>query len=242
MTARRGQRPRFRRHLRTIGLGLLIALIARTFMLEPFHVPSTSMEPTLIPGDFLMASKFAYGYGFAPSAQNGPERGDVVVFRNERDGGRSYVKRVIAIAGDEVWLASGVVSVNGEEARLAFNRRTSGKTTDGVAIEVLSFEEVHPTGARYEVQQFLTPEGDQLGVDDTSVIRVPEGHVFVLGDNRDDSVDSRHSSVGFVPIDAVVGRASFIAFSGEDAFRGWAPWTWGEVRGERTFKSIMGET
>jgi signal peptidase I len=198
---------------------LLLALVIRTFLFQPFSIPSGSMRPTLLEGDYLFVTKWAYGYSkhslpFSPDLFEGriwasqPERGDVVVFKFPPNPSLDYIKRVIGLPGDRVQMRSVQLFINGE----AVKREKTGEIDNPDITEmnrpVEVWRETLPNGVSYDTLD-LTPNG--IG-DDTREFVVPEGHYFMMGDNRDNSTDSRFS-VGYVPEDHLVGRANIIFFS-----------------------------
>jgi signal peptidase I len=198
---------------------LLLALVIRTFLFQPFSIPSGSMRPTLLEGDYLFVTKWAYGYSkhslpFSPDLFEGriwasqPERGDVVVFKFPPNPSLDYIKRVIGLPGDRVQMRSGQLFINGE----AVKREKTGEIDNPDITEmnrpVEVWRETLPNGVSYDTLD-LTPNG--IG-DDTREFVVPEGHYFMMGDNRDNSTDSRFS-VGYVPEDHLVGRANIIFFT-----------------------------
>jgi len=203
----------------------LIALTVRTFLFQPFNTPSRSMEPTLLVGDYFFANKFAYGYSrfslpLAPRLFSGrifevpPKRGDVAVFALPRDPQTVYVKRIIGLPGDRVQLIAGRLYINGE---VVPRKKLSDASADGA---VPTYEETLPGGAVHLIEEEF---GDAAFLDNTDVFEVPAGSYFVLGDNRDNSMDSRVSpekkGIGYVPFENLLGRAAWIFFSlrpGED--------------------------
>jgi signal peptidase I len=228
------QHPRLRdRVLRTVmALREPVAIIAlvlatRTVVAEPFYVPSGSMEPTLLIGDEFLASKFAYGYGrYSLPLDIGvggrllgklPERGDVVAFRLPRDPTLAYVKRVIGLPGDRVQMRAGQLWIN--ETRAALER-------DPYATAPTRWIETLPNGRAHSIIK-LTWTGE---LDDTPVFLVPPDHLFMMGDNRDNSLDSRIDAVaggvGYVPIDNLIGRADrlFVSWDRDAAQR--SVWAW----------------
>jgi signal peptidase I len=197
----------------------LLALTVRTFLFQPFNTPSRSMEPTLLQGDYFFVNKFAYGYSrfslpLAPRVFSGrvfaaePKRGDVVVFALPRDPQTIYVKRIIGLPGDKVQLIGGRLHINGE---VAPRKALSVATADG---GIPTYEETLPGGA---VHLIAEEYGDAAFLDNTEVFEVPVGSYFVLGDNRDNSIDSRVSpekkGIGYVPFENLIGRAAWIFFS-----------------------------
>jgi signal peptidase I len=197
----------------------LLALTVRTFLFQPFNTPSRSMEPTLLQGDYFFVNKFAYGYSrfslpLAPRVFSGrvfaaePKRGDVVVFALPRDPQTIYVKRIIGLPGDKVQLIGGRLHINGE---VAPRKALSVATADG---GIPTYEETLPGGG---VHLIAEEYGDAAFLDNTEVFEVPVGSYFVLGDNRDNSIDSRVSpekkGIGYVPFENLIGRAAWIFFS-----------------------------
>jgi len=221
-----------RESLKTIVYAVAIALCVRTFLFEPFNIPSGSMKPTLLVGDYLFVSKYAYGYSrfslpFSLPLFEGrifgslPERGDVVVFKLPSDESTDYIKRVIGLPGDRVQVRGGVVYVNGEPARLEL----VGEATEeegGRQLRATVYRE-HLPGDR---DHLIMDLGSGGRFDDTGVFEVPEGYIFVMGDNRDNSLDSRSSHVGFVPLENLVGRAEIIFFSLRPEAQFWEVWKW----------------
>jgi signal peptidase I len=215
--------------LRTLFYAILIALVVRTLFFEPFNIPSGSMKPTLLVGDYLFTSKYAYGYSkhslpFSPPLFGGrvledlPQRGDVVVFKLPSDGRTDYIKRVVGLPGDRIQMRDGVLHINGE----AVTKERVGGFVDDEGRELARFVETLPNGRQYEVLD-ATANGPY---DTTRVFEVPADHLFVMGDNRDNSMDSRTRLVGFVPIENLVGRAEVIFFSTDGTEALWELWKW----------------
>lgn len=229
---------------------LAIAMIVRVFFYQPFNIPSGSMKETLLVGDYLFVSKLSYGYSrFSfPLSLNlfegrifgaEPHRGDVVVFKLPRDNSTDYIKRVMGLPGDEIVLRNGIVFINGEEVK----RTPDGEFTtyeDGVSETIPRYRETLPNGVSYTVLD-AEPNGP---FDNVGPYKVPEGHYFMMGDNRDNSTDSRALwGVGYVPHENLIGRAEIIFFSAAvdepGAFSMFTPWTWpADIRWSRFFQLV----
>ena len=221
---------------------LLLALILRTFLFQPFNIPSGSMKPTLLVGDYIFVSKYSYGYShhsfpFSPNFFEGriwgsdPARGDVVVFKYPNDTSKDYIKRLIGLPGDKVQLKDSVVLINGEPVK-----RVSQGTyiEDGSSTSVPVHVETQNTGKTYST---IDIEPGNFP-DNTSVFTVPEGHYFFLGDNRDNSADSRFD-VGMVPAENLVGKAQVIFLSLRTGTPAWQLWKWPtDMRWGRLFTGL----
>lgn len=231
---------------RTAAIAIILALIIRTFLFEPFNIPSGSMKPSLLVGDYLFVSKPAYGYsrysfpfGLAPIEDrlwaNQPQRGDIAVFKLPSNPSIDYIKRIVGMPGDTIQVMSGRLYINGQQIprELVGLKRIQD---NGRIITVHEYIETLPNGTTYSIYE----EGDQYPLDNTSPFTVPEHHYFLMGDNRDNSQDSRVGSlVGFVPFENLVGRADFLFFSieeGTSIFEFWK-WPWA-IRYERLFMDI----
>ena len=222
--------------VKTVAYALLIALFLRVLFFQPFTIPSASMEPTLLEGDYIIVSKFSYGYSrhsipFSPPLFKGrimersPERGDIVVFKLPRDGRTDYIKRLIGLPGDRVQMRDGRLWVNDKEV---VDKELPPVMIDsgyGFTRNVQRFQETLPGGRTFITYDF-GPDGD---VDNTPTFVVPEGHYFFMGDNRDNSLDSRvpaEIGVGFVPAENLVGKAQIILLSWNPGASLFKPWTW----------------
>lgn len=224
---------------------LILALVIRTFLFQPFSIPSGSMRPTLLEGDYLFVTKWAYGYSrhslpFSPDIFSGriwgaePKRGDVVVFKFPPNPSVDYIKRVIGLPGDTIQMTNGQLFINGQ----GVPREKTGQidnpdiTEENRPIDV--FRETLPDGVSYDT---LDINPDTPG-DNTREFVVPAGHYFMMGDNRDNSSDSRFS-VGMVPAENLVGRANIIFFSVAGGANPLEIWKWpSELRASRLFHFV----
>jgi signal peptidase I len=281
--------------VKVIVQALLIALVIRTVLFQPFNIPSGSLIPTLLIGDYLFVSKYSYGYShyslpawFDPSPEvtpgsrdlqlgfvdipsvasmmemlhippvtlpgrlfaSQPKRGDIIVFKLPRDGETDYIKRLIGLPGDKIQVIKGRLYING-----TIVERTAlppYSIPDGFGPPVDHYEETLPGGVKHEIIQIggeagaqKRPDDGRVDVNNTAVYEVPPGNYFMMGDNRDNSLDSRvppdagQGGVGFVPFENLIGRAEVIFFSvneGEPAWQVWRwPWT---VRWNRLFHPV----
>ena len=224
---------------------LLLALVIRTLLFQPFSIPSGSMRPTLLEGDYLFVTKWAYGYSkhslpFSPPLFEGriwgsePERGDVVVFKFPPDPSLDYIKRVIGMPGDTVQMREGQLFLNGEAVQRELVDELDNPDITEMARPVEVWRETLPNGVSYDTLD-LSP--NSIG-DNTREFQVPEGHFFMMGDNRDNSTDSRFS-VGYVPADHLVGRANIIFFSMSGGASPLEIWRWpSELRFSRLFDMV----
>ena len=221
---------------------LLLALVIRTLLFQPFSIPSGSMRPTLLEGDYLFVTKWAYGYSryslpFSPPLFSGriwggePERGDVVVFKYPPDTSLDYIKRVIGLPGDRIQMRDGQLFINDTAVPREKVGQIDNPAITEMARPVDVYRETLPNGVSYETLD-LSP--NSIG-DNTREFVVPEGHYFMMGDNRDNSADSRFS-VGFVPAENLVGRANVIFFSIAGSASPLEIWRWpSEIRLSRMF-------
>jgi signal peptidase I len=247
--------------VKTVVYALAIAAVFRTLFFQPFWIPSGSMKDTLLVGDFLFVNKMAYGYskyscpfGVCPIPDrlfgDEPERGDVVVFRHPVSG-QDYIKRLIGLPGDKVQIKEGVLFLNGlaqkqvpvdpfietyeaQGSARGFPACSNGAVALGGDCEKEKFIETLEGGVSHSILNIR----NGLGADNTPVFNVPEGHFFFMGDNRDNSIDSRFAQaaggVGMVPFANLLGRADRVIFSSAGS-RMLYFWTW---RGDRFFKKI----
>ena len=230
---------------------LILALLVRTFLFQPFSIPSGSMEDTLLVGDFLFVSKYAYGYSqhsfpFSPGFIDGlagddgriwpaePERGDIVVFKLPRDNTTDYIKRLIGLPGDRIQMIDNVLFINGTAVRDVEMSRQDVQNLYGTQ-PTIQMRETLPEGRQINIQDW----GPGNISDNTPVFEVPAGHYFMIGDNRDNSQDSRYDQsvgVGYVPAENLIGKAEIILFSWHPGANFWNPVTWfTKVRPSRFF-------
>ncbi|HWE44503.1 MAG TPA: signal peptidase I [Caulobacteraceae bacterium] len=233
---------------KTVGAALLVTLVLRVVVFQPFTIPSDSMEPLLLKGDYLILWKGSYGWSrysipFDPPLFHGrlfdrsPKRGDVVVFKHEMGGKRTdYIKRVIGLPGDRVQVITSRLYINGA----AVKRQILGPATDpdDPSRRVTRVRESLPDGRRWIT---FIEDADREG-ETTGVYVVPKDRLFVMGDNRDNSLDSRWPQgvgMGFIPKDEVEGRAAFVLASWRGGASLWKPWTWfTRFNPTRMFKSL----
>jgi len=233
--------------VRVVIHALILALVVRTFLYQPFNIPSGSMKSTLLVGDYLFVSKFSYGYStnsfpFNLDLFSGriwaekPERGDVVVFKKPTDTSVDYIKRLIGLPGDEIQMIGGALHINGKP--VPRKRIDDFTETDsyGNVQRIARFEETLPNGVTYTTLD-LRKNGY---LDNTQVYKVPAGKYFMMGDNRDNSSDSRVlNDVGYVPFDNLVGRAEVLFFSVNNTASFWEVWRWPTaIRWGRLFNSV----
>ena len=234
--------------LRSLAFAIFIALVFRSVAFEPFHIPSGSMLSTLYEGDYIFVSKFSYGYSrfsFPLSLpifkgrimETAPQRGDVIVFRVPTHPSIDYIKRIIGLPGDRIQM---------KHDRLYINGALVEQTRDGEVLIPDLQHEVHPVkryqetlpGGKTHIVLDMLENGP---VDNTPEYVVPEGYYFMMGDNRDNSQDSRYQNVvGFVPFENIVGRAEIILLSFDTTHALWKIWEWPEAfRSDRWFKKIQ---
>lgn len=233
----------------TVAWALGIAIVLRTFLFQPFHIPSGSMLPGLMKGDYIITTKYSLGYGKYAAAplpfpikkgrlfERMPERGDVIVFRPEGDD-KNFIKRLVGLPGDQIQVTKGKLIINGN----AVNTEIIGEETyfnhNGNNAIAEAWRESFENKNSYRV--YDAQKNSKL--DNTSLFTVPSGHYFMMGDNRDNSFDSRVSVIkggaGFVPTENLMGKAEFVLLSANNDFELKKPWTWANMRGDRFFKAI----
>lgn len=224
---------------------VVLPLLIRSFLYSPFHIPSGSMKSTLLIGDYIFVSKFSYGYSryslpLSPDLFEGriwftpPKRGDVIVFRLPSTPSEDYIKRLIGLPGDTIQVKHGIVYLNGQALPREYIDNFEDKDFYGEPIIAKRYRETLPNGVSYTVLD----EKEHGSLDDTDVYTVPQGHYFFMGDNRDNSLDSRVLEVvGYVPEENLVGHAERIFISAEPPF--WMIWRWvSTLRLERFFTPI----
>ena len=234
-------------NVKTIFYALIIAIIIRSLLIQPFYIPSSSMEPNLLVGDRLFVTKYSYGYSkhsfpFSPPIFNGrifsskPKIGDVIVFKTPADNRTDYIKRLVGLPGDTIQFIDSNLYINNSEVLKSRISKNEIVFCGQKIIEVFTFEELLPNKKKHRtvyLKDFTFQNSD--------IFNVPEKHYFFLGDNRDCSKDSRFlSSVGYVHEDNLVGKAQFIFFS-SDKTKGsaFSFWKWNEsIRFDRFLKKI----
>ena len=232
--------------VKTVIIAIAIAMFIRTMAYEPFNIPSGSMKPTLLVGDYLFVSKFSFGYSryslpFGLPLIPGrimftePERGDVVVFKLPTDRSTDYIKRIVGLPGDKVQMVKGTLHINDK----AVKRRHAGEFVEkdewsGRYRRIPRYIETLPNGRQY----FILEETESGPADNTQVYSIPDGHYFAMGDNRDRSQDSRFlDAVGYIPRQNLVGRAEVKFFSVDGS--AWKIWNWPwSLRFSRFFDGI----
>jgi signal peptidase I len=222
--------------VKTIVYALLIALFLRVLFFQPYTIPSASMEPNLYEGDYIIVSKWTYGYSkysipFAPPLFSGrimeqkAHRGDIVVFALPHDPHVDYIKRIIGLPGDRIQMKQGLLYLNGVQVPRVNKGTVHGDDSDGYRL-ITHYQETLPGGKTYLTNDY-GPDGD---LDNTQEFLVPEGHYFMMGDNRDNSSDSRvppeADGVGYVPAENLEGKAQIILLSWSKGASIFKPWTW----------------
>ena len=224
---------------------IVIAGVIRTFLFEPFKIPSGSMYPTLEVGDFLFVSKYTYGYSkhsfpFSFPGYEGriwsdlPKRGDVVVFKYPGDNKTDFIKRVIGLPGDTIQMKNGRLYINGEPTKREAIGTYIIDEYVTLPMKYTEYVETFPEGTTHRILEI----SDEQKIDNTVEFKVPDGHYFMMGDNRDNSNDSR-KDVGFVPFDNIEGKARFLFYSHDDSIVWYNPISWiGAIRWNRLFNKI----
>lgn len=236
-----------------------IAFSVRTIAFEPFNIPSGSMIPTLLVGDFVFVSKYSYGYSrysipLSPPVfgwtkhgrvlEGLPKRGDVAVFRFTKDTSIDYIKRVIGLPGDRIQMKQGQLYINGTLAPRDLVGEYEAADDYGTRVLSKKYVETLPNGVKHEELKYSDEErfdaGSDVDPNNTPEYVVPEGNLFMMGDNRDNSADSRfQNGLGFVPVENLVGKAQFIFFSFDARHSWWQFWYWPfEVRWGRLLKGV----
>ena len=227
---------------KTLLIALVIAVAIRSVLFEPFNIPSGSMKPNLLVGDYLFVTKYSYGlsrysfpFGLAPIdgriGGDVPRRGDIAVFKLPSNNRTDYIKRVVGLPGDRIQVKRGRLYINGNLVR----REKLGEAKDG-KVSLTRYRETLPNGVSYDIWE----AGDNGPLDNTKTYEVPEGHYFMMGDNRDNSQDSRVSMlVGAVPLENMVGPARRIFFSSEGNAALYEIWKWPfSLRLDRFFRDL----
>ena len=235
----------FLNNIKSISLAVLVALLIRSFIFEPFNIPSGSMKPNLLVGDFIFVSKYSYGYSkhslpfslpIIPKKifSKIPNRGDIVVFKTPENNTTDYIKRVIALPGDTIQVIDGKIFINDNEILRQKMKDFIDNDKNSSIKRKRKYKEYF-FNQEFEVLDLI----DNSIADNTQKFKVPDKHFFVMGDNRDNSQDSRFfNTVGFVPFENLVGKARFIFFSLENS-RFLEIWKWpNSIRYERIFKKI----
>ena len=233
--------------IKTIVYAVLLALLIRSLIMEPFRIPSGSMYPTLEVGDYLFVTKYSYGYSkhsfpfsLAPIKgrlfSKAPQRGDIVVFKYPKDNKTDYIKRIIGLPGDTVQMSHGKLYLNGKAVQKDYIGKYVIKEFVARPETYQEYEETLPEGLKHHILEVSDYESQ---VDNTPKLTVPEGHYFVMGDNRDRSDDSR-VNVGFVPEENLIGKARFLFFSHGDNGKWYKPWTWSKaIRWKKIFNKLQ---
>ena len=224
--------------VKVVVQALLIALVVRTFLFQPFNIPSGSMIPTLLVGDFLFVSKYSYGFSkfsfpLSPNLFQGrimgspPKQGDVVVFKLPRDNSTDYIKRVIGLPGDTIQMKEGRLYINGTIVPREPIAKVHTEDYYGRETDVPTYKETLPDGVSHTIIEI---QGDTGFNDNTELFKVPANSYFMMGDNRDNSTDSRvppdQGGVGYVPYENLIGRAELLFFSVKQGDAAWKVWEW----------------
>jgi signal peptidase I len=240
--------------LKTVGFALLIALVLRTLLFQPFTIPSASMEPNLYEGDYLVVSKWNYGFSrySMPFPALWPfhgrmfdqqaHRGDIVVFKLPSDNKTDYIKRLIGVPGDQIQMRDGLLYLNGQPVKDVTVGQTTALYGPGIQHQANLVQETLPTGKTFARQDIVPNAYDAdyvTKLDNTATFTVPPHEYFMMGDNRRNSDDSR-ADVGFVPEANLEGKAQMVLFSWYPGASLWKPWTWfTKLRPSRFFKPLV---
>ncbi len=249
MTSSTSQSPAmaaFWENVRVILYALALAMVLRFTIAQPFRIPSGSMQPTLEIGDYIVVTKWSFGYsrysfapleGLLPRGRlfgSGPERGEVVVFRPPHEPSKDYIKRVVGMPGDRIQMVDGVLHINGEPVGMEPLGVQEFENGAGFIERIPAYREILPGGSGH----IIFDRNPRAELDNTREVTVPEGHYFMMGDDRDFSDDSRRS-VGFVPADNLVGPAKFVVVSFDHTTSIIMPWTlFTGFRGDRFLKAV----
>ena len=237
----------FIENIKTLFYALIIAIIIRSLLLQPFYIPSSSMEPNLLVGDRLFVTKYSYGYSkhsfpFSPPIfkgrlfENEPKRGDVIVFKTPADNRTDYIKRLIGLPGDKIQFIDTNLYLNNSEILKSRLSKKNKIYCGNNLLDVLTFEELLPNKKKY-----IAVYSKNFTFKNSDLFQVPDNHYFFLGDNRDCSKDSRFlTSVGYVHKDNLVGKAQYIFFSSDKSIGSFFSfWKWNKsIRFNRLFKKI----
>jgi signal peptidase I len=235
--------------IKTVFWALVIALFLRVLLFQPFTIPSASMEPNLYEGDYVVVTKFSYGYSrhsipFSPPLFKGrilekpAQRGDIAVFKTPRDNHTDLIKRVIGLPGDRIQMKEGLLYINDKQVPRVPAGSVKEDVGEGYIRDVARFRETLPNGKSYLTDDF-GPDGQ---LDNTDVYTVPPGNYFMMGDNRDNSADSRvppeAGGVGYLPAENLVGRAQIVLVSWNKGASLFKPWTWLNLNLNRFLKPL----
>ena len=243
---------KFLNNIFSVFIAVIAAILIRSFLFEPFNIPSGSMKPNLLVGDFIFVSKYSYGYSrhsfpFSLGDPAGklipgkyferlPERGDVVVFKTPENNRTDYIKRIIGLPGDKIKINNGEIQIN--EKRILKQKIDEFIDTDNSEININDGRRRQYLEYFYNQRIKVLDLIDGSFADNTKEFKVPENKYFVMGDNRDNSQDSRFQSVGYIPAENIIGKAEFVFFSLENS-RFLEIWKWPtSIRYNRVFKKI----
>jgi signal peptidase I len=239
---------RAKKELKELTYLFVVIMVIRTFLYQPFNIPSGSMIPTLLVGDFLLVNKFCYGYGNESFPlrfkilstrlfHKNPERGDIVVFNNPNHEHLDYIKRLVGLPGDRIHVRGGVLHINGTPVKLERIENFNNYNTERDRLDIVpQYLETLPNGVTHPILKQI-PFG-QARYDNTEELTVPADHFFMMGDNRDNSEDSRSPrQVGFIHKDLLMGKAVIIFFSTQAKWYEVHKWLFG-MRPERILKVL----